>query len=329
MKTTHLPSVLILVCCTFSLATGNAKGATSWQQQLQHDIPHRLLAMDMPFRVDYTPALQEELAGYLRSGKRSTEYMLERSTMYFPIFDFYLEAYQLPKALKYIPLLESRLQPAVESGAGAAGLWQFMPATGRSFGLTINEWVDERKNPYRSTDAAMRYLSKLYKQFDDWSLALAAYNCGPGRVRKAIKATGCQNFWDIEHLLPRQTRRYLPRIIATIYVAEHYDKHGIKPEFNRPHNQDFSVFRVHQAVDLSAIAQHCNISRNHLLAWNPGYRSLYAPGPPQGKPYYLILPQSVLPAFQNYVIKESRKTGEDYAVAVLASRVKNVDIGDI
>jgi len=316
---------LIFICCALSPA--RAEAASDWQQKLQQDIPQRLLQMDLPFRVDYTAEVREELSGYLRSGKRSTEYMLGRSSMYFPIFDYYLEAYRLPKALKYIPLLESRLQPDIESGAGAAGLWQFMPATGRGFGLHIDEWVDERKNPYRSTDAAMRYLSQLYKQFDDWSLALAAYNCGPGRVRKAIKASGCDNFWDIEHLLPRQTRRYLPRIIATIYVAEHYDIHGLTPVYKPSQQQNFSVFRIHQEIDLSAIAQHCNISEERLLNWNPGYNELYAPAPPTGKPYYLILPQRALPSFQTYIIKESRKTGENYAVAVLESQIKHVDLG--
>ena len=325
MRNAHLLLSFLFICCF--LSPSRMEADSDWRQQLQHDIPQRLLHMDLPFRVDYTAEVREELSGYLRSGQRSTAYMLGRSSMYFPIFDYYLEAYQLPKTLKYIPLLESRLQPSVESGAGAAGLWQFMPATGRSFGLRINEWVDERKNPYRSTDAAMRYLSRLYKQFDDWSLALAAYNCGPGRVKRAVEASGCDNFWDIEHLLPQQTRRYLPRIIATIYVAENYDVHGIDPVHKASQHQNFSVFRIHQDIDLSVIAQHCNISEERLLNWNPGYSKLYAPAPLAGKPYYLILPQRALPFFQTYIIKESRKTGENYAVAVLKSQIKPVDLG--
>jgi membrane-bound lytic murein transglycosylase D len=281
-----------------------------------------MLDMEWPFRVDYTEQVQEEITDYLRAGKRETERMLGRSVMYFPIFEHYIEAYDLPQELKYIPLLESRLRPAVESSAGAAGLWQFMPATGKGFGLSIDEWVDERKNPYQSTAAALQYLSQLYRQFDDWSLALAAYNCGPGRVSRILKNTGCDNFWDIEHLLPRQTRRYIPRIIATIYVAEQYAQHGLKPRFKQYQKQSFSVFRVHSAVDLAAIAQHCSMSQQQILRWNPGYHSLYAPA--REKPYYLILPEHALPAFQNFIIKESRKTGDDYAIAVLESQSKNV-----
>lgn len=295
------------------------------EKQLQRHIPKRVLAMELPFQVHYTPQVKHEVSRYLSSGKKSAAYMLGRAAIYFPIFDYYLEAHRLPKMLRYIPLLESRLKPEAESPAGAAGLWQFMPDTGKAFGLEIDEWADERKDPYRATDAAVRYLGHLHRQFDDWSLALAAYNCGPGRVRRAMRKTGCRKFWDLQHELPRQTQDYIPRLIAAMYVSEHYNQHNIIPRLRSYHKKSFSVFRIQHDLDLEAIAQHCSMSLDRLLAWNPGYLATYIPERPN--PHYLILPESALPTFRKYIIKESRKTGKDYAVAVLETHGKAVVLG--
>ncbi len=313
----------LLLCCSCLMPAAAASDAPDWKQESLHDIPYRMLKMDFPFRVDYNHEVREELHSYLRTGRRETEKMLGRSVMYFPIFEHYLQQRNLPKMLKYIPLLESRLKPGIESAAGAAGLWQFMPATGKGFGLRIDEWSDERKDPYRSTEAAVRYLSRLYRQFGEWSLVLAAYNCGPGRVQRALDKTGCDNFWDIAHHLPRQTRAYLPRIIATMYVAEQYQKHHLKPRFRAYQRKSFSVFRVHRELDLEEIAYHCDMSVNTLLAWNPGYLATYIPE--RDKPHYLILPDHALSRFQKYIIKESRRPGEDYAIAVLKAREKQLE----
>jgi len=297
----------------------------SLEQQLQQQIPKRVLAMDLPFTVHYTSRVQHEISRYLNSGRRPAAYMLGRARMYFPIFDYYLEAHRLPKMLRYIPLLESRLQPSAESPAGAAGLWQFMPGTGKAYGLAINEWVDERKHPCRATDAAVRYLRHLHGQFEDWSLALAAYNCGPGRVRQAMRETGCRKFWDLQHELPRQTQAYIPRLIAAMYVAEQYEEHRITPRFRSYYKQSFSVFRIQHDLDLAAIAQHCGMKLSRLLSWNPGYAMPFVPE--GAKPYYLILPETALPSFRKYIIKESRRTGEDYAVAVLETHGKASVLG--
>jgi membrane-bound lytic murein transglycosylase D len=317
---TFIRSTLLAGCLLCSYVSQAEQ--SDWKEAVTHDIPYRLLCVQdqWPFEVHYNEQVQEELSSYLRTGKREAEAMLGRTPQYFPIIEHYLKVYQLPEELKYIPLLESRLHPAVESAAGAVGLWQFMPGTATGLGLHINGHVDERRSPYQSTETAMRYLSHLYQQFDDWALALAAYNCGPGRVRKAQQQTGCSSFWDIEHKLPLQTRRYLPRLIATIYVGEFYEQHGLRPKQHQYHASHFRVFRIHHSVELDEIARYCEVSLPWLRALNPGYLGDYAPR--QKTPHYLILPEQALPYFARYIDKESRKVGTDYAIAVLDSQWK-------
>lgn len=299
-------------------ATAGTPPADDWQQQVMHDIPYRLLGEELPFELEYNERVQHELSRYLRSGRRQTAYMLGRRGHYFPIFEHYLKVYQLPDELKYVPLLESRLRADAESPAGASGLWQFMPATARGFGLNVNDDLDERRNPYQATNAAMRYLSDLYREFGDWALALAAYNCGAGRVRRAQRETGCEFFWDIQHALPVQTRDYLPRIIATIYVAKYHEMHGISPRGIKRGAGDFRVFRIHHDIHLDLIAHYCKISLDQLKQLNPGYLVDFVPR--QARPHYLILPREALPHFKQYILKESRRTGSDYAIAVLDAK---------
>ena len=326
MKTPLFINAAFLVGSLLGMPSIKAE-ATDWKHTATHEIPYRLLEVqeDWPFEVHYNQSVQRELSSYLRTGRREAEAMLGRTRQYFPIIEHYLKVYELPEELKYIPLLESRLQPDIESAAGAVGLWQLMPSTAKGLGLHLNTFVDERRSPYQSTAAAARYLKQLYRQFDDWALALAAYNCGPGRVRKALRQTGCSSFWDIEYKLPRQTRRYLPRLIATIYVGKYYDKHGLQPKKHKYHADHFRVFRVHHSVELDEIARYCEVSPSWLSALNPGYLQAYAPR--QETPHFLILPEQALPYFARYIDKESRKVGADYAVAVLDSQWKRVALG--
>lgn len=287
----------------------------SWREQISYDIPVRLLQMPLPFPVEYNEEIQRQLTDYLQRGRRETEKMLARTALYFPIFEYYLRKHGLPDDLKFIPLLESRLLLEAESSVGAVGLWQFMPATARHYQLQIDEYVDDRMNPYQATEAAVKMLAHLYKGFGDWSLVLAAYNCGPGRVRAAVRKTGCKNFWDIQHLLPRQTQRYLPALAATIYVARHYSKHGLQPAPQQKYLQPFQAFKVQHALNLNDIARHCKVSRQLLRRLNPGFLQDHIPCSSRGR--YLILPKEALPDFQQYIIKESRKSTQSYAVAVL------------
>ncbi len=301
-----------------ALPSGLQATAPTSVDPLEYEIPMRLLQMDLPFEVEYNPEVKKHLEGYLIRGKRETRQMLSRTAMYFPIFEYYLRKNGLPDELKYIPLLESRLQPKAESSAGAAGLWQFMPIAATHYRLQSNDYVDERLNPFRATEAAVKMLAQLYQEFGDWSLVLAAYNCGPGRVRKALRLTGCDSFWDIQHLLPRQTQRYLPALIATIYVAQNHEMHGISPRFNSNHQKRFRVFRINTSLHLADIASHCQLPVEELLRLNPGYLQDFVPAQPKG--HYLILPEVAFSKFQQYIIKESRRGSTSYAVAVLDSK---------
>lgn len=313
----NIAALLMQIPAAHSMPQEHSRPLTSWAEQLSYDIPMRLLQMPVPFEMEYNSEVKRQLTDYLRQGRRDTERMLGRASMYFPIFEHYRQKYNLPEVLKYIPLLESRLTPTVQSEAGAVGLWQFMPATAEHYRLRIDEYVDERMNPYRATEAAMKMLVQLHEEFGDWSLALAAYNCGPGRVRYAIRRTGCDDFWSIQHLLPRQTRRYLPALIATTYVARYYSLHGLLPKPKKHFHQPFQVFRIQYALDLNDIAHHCKISRQLLSQLNPGFLKDYIPYSTRGR--YLILPEEALLKFQQYIIKESRKSTHSYAVAVLDS----------
>ncbi len=156
-----------------------------------------------------------------------TRRMLETKDLYFPIFEKALAEYNLPDELKYLPLIESGLNPRIISRAGAGGLWQFMRATGRELGLQQNQFIDERFHPEKSTEAACKYLKQLHKIFGDWEMALAAYNCGPGNVRRAIRRTGKSDFWGIYPVLPKETRNYVPQFVAMVYLMNYSRDHGI------------------------------------------------------------------------------------------------------
>ena len=307
----------ILLVLGISMLLCGSIQAKGWQHELSTEIPHRVLNISYPFDVEYTPVVKKQIDGYLNRGRRETEKMLSRSAMYFPIIEHYLAEYNLPDELKYIPFLESRMYPRAESPVGAAGLWQFMPATARHYGLRINNYVDERKNPFRSTEAALKMLKNLHDEFGDWALVLAAYNCGPGRVHRAIRRARCNDYWAIRRYLPRQTQRYVPSLIAAIYVAKDYERYGIEPNFKAFQQQPFRVFKIQHELNLTDIARHCEIPYYQLSRLNPGFLDSYIPRSREG--HYLILPEDALGGFKGYLVKASRKTARDYAIAVLDS----------
>ncbi len=301
MRTLH--QILPLLCLSTLLS---AKPA-----ELSVEVPQRLLQQEVPFEAAYTPEVAEAISRYLGRGRRATEHMLGRAEHLLPLFEHYLKKHGAPDALKYLPLLESRLRPQAHSPAGAAGYWQFMPATARGFGLEVGAEIDERLDPFYATETAVRYLVRLHQQFGDWGLALAAYNCGPGRVRRALRQSGCTDYWSIQHLLPRQTRLYIPRLIATIYIGEHYREHGLQP--NARQQQPVKAFRVLLGLDLEAIAQACKLSTENLLALNPSLKTTWLPA--REKPYHLVLPAAAVPGFQDYIQKKARTARPDAVMA--------------
>ena len=259
----------------------------------------RLKALDLPVSVQFTPSLTSTVREFLFDGRKGSEAMLGRSVLYFSIFEYYLNLYGLPTELKYLPMVESNLRPYAESSAGAAGLWQLMTTTAQQYGLHVNAFVDERRDPYRSTEAAVRFLADLYKQFDNWELAIAAYNCGPGNVQKAIRLGGSRDFWKIREYLPSQTQVYVPRFIAAAYVAEYYTHHNLQPRFPDYDLRFTRTIKVYSQLPLNKVASITGVSITVLRKLNPAYSQGVIPASNRG--YYLTLPQLAIMAFEDYL----------------------------
>lgn len=215
---------------------------------------------------------------------------------YFPLFEQKLSAKGLPLELKYLPVIESALNPCARSRVGATGLWQFMVATGRTYGLEINSLVDERRDPLKSTDAAVRFLSDLYDIYKDWHLVIAAYNCGPGNVNKAIRyANGKRNYWDIYPYLPSETRSYVPIFIAANYIMNYYEHHNICPLTFKGETVTDTIIS-HQRIHLKQIAHVLNIPIEELRRLNPQYVHDLIPATAQ-KGYAIVLPLRYVTTF--------------------------------
>lgn len=247
--------------------------------------------MEMP----YNDIVQKFIDRYTGRLRHSVSYMLGASNFYTPIFEEALEAYGLPLELKYLPVIESALNPQATSHAGAAGLWQFMVTTGKHYGLEVNSLVDERRDPIKSSYAAAQYLRDLYKIFGDWSLVIAAYNCGPENINKAIhRANGEADYWKIYAYLPRETRGYVPAFIAANYVMNYYCEHNICPMRTKlPAKTDTIV--VTKDVHLKQIAEVCGIDIDELRTLNPQYRRDIVNG--SNKPSIIRMPATATNTF--------------------------------
>ncbi len=238
----------------------------------------RLNRLPNVIEMPYNDVVQKFIDLYCGKLRNSVSYMLGANNFYIPIFEEALESYQLPLELKYLPIIESALNPNATSRAGAAGLWQFMITTGKLYGLEINSLIDERRDPIKSSYAAAHYLKDLYKIFGDWTLVIAAYNCGPANVNKAIRRAGNTNdYWQIYPYLPKETRGYVPAFIAANYVMNYYCEHNICPMNTRlPANTDTII--VTRDVHFDQITAMCNVKPEEVKALNPQYRTGLIPG---------------------------------------------------
>lgn len=249
----------------------------------------RLQRMPTVMEMPYNKIVRAFIDMYVERKKSLVESMLGMSLYYMPIFEQALDKYGMPMELKYLPIIESALNPTAVSRAGATGLWQFMLDTAKGMGLEINSLVDQRRDPYLSSDAAARYLKQLYNSYGDWSLAIAAYNCGPGNVNKALRRAGGgkKDFWEIYPFLPRETRDYIPAFIAANYAMTYYNHHNISPALaSRPIVTD--TVHVNKRVHFRQISDVMGISMDELRVLNPQYRTDVIPG--DIHPYALILP---------------------------------------
>ena len=248
----------------------------------------RLRALVSPIQLPYNSIVRGYINRYTDSRYGTISRILGMSQYYFPLIEDELLKEELPVELRALPIIESALSTTAVSPMGAVGLWQFMPSTGKSYGLEVNSLVDERRDPYRATQAACRYLKDLFAIYNDWSLAIAAYNCGPGNVNKAIARSGGKNFWEIYDYLPRETRGYVPAFIGASYAYAYHRQHGIEPT-EAPIPLSVDTVRINKLMHLGQISSTIDLPIETLRQLNPQYKLDIIPA--TTKPYTLVLPQ--------------------------------------
>ncbi len=271
-----------------------------------HEVPnwpeetmrHRMAVLDAatPFDLTYNRVVQSYIDLYVTRKREMSSRMLGLAELYFPQFEEALDRHGIPLEMKYLAVVESALNPAARSRAGAVGLWQFMLPTGKMFGLHADSYIDERHDVYKSTEAACRYLKYLYNLYDDWEMAMAAYNCGPGNVNKAIRRSGGQkNYWTIYEHLPRETRGYVPAFIAVNYLYAHHADHNIYPVSPAYCSYEMDTVQVCYPLDIAGVARLMGSSEEELLLMNPTFKRGIVPDVDQ--PVTLYLPRETAGVF--------------------------------
>ena len=232
-------------------------------------IEDRLSCIESTVPLNFNTKVQGFIEYFTIRDRNYTRGILEKKDVYFPIFEKYLAEYGLPDELKYLSIVESGLNPNAISRAGAAGLWQFMPYTGSSFRLHQDWYIDERMDPEESTIAACKYLTQLYNMFNDWELALAAYNCGPGNVRRAIRRSGYKDsFWEVYRYLPRETRSYVPQYVAVIYALNYAEENNLF-QAEKQHLPEYDTVLVSQYFHLETFCNQLNLCEEDIQKLNP------------------------------------------------------------
>lgn len=249
------------------------------------------------FQIQHNPTLERYIRVFLKDRRESLSQLMDKSLYYFPIFEKYLDKYELPLEIKYLAIVESALQADAISPSGAKGLWQFMYNTGKEYNLEVNSYVDDRFDPIKSTEAACQYLSKLYKMFNDWDLALAAYNSGPTNVKKAITRSGGKtNYWEIRKYLPVETRGYLPAFYATYYIFEFADSHKLTSQKSDLTYIEVDTIHIKNQLSFSSIQKYIPIKKELLKSLNPQYKRELIPFSKEEK-YVLTLPATLVSHF--------------------------------
>ncbi len=263
-----------------------------FEQQVYID---RLKRMPTAIEMPWNSVVQKFIDRYSGRLRRSVSVMLGAQNFYMPIFEQALEVYDLPLELKYLPVIESALKPNAVSRVGATGLWQFMVATGKRYSLKVNSMIDERRDPVKASYAAAHYLSDLYQIFGDWALVIAAYNCGPGNIQKAIQRSGGKkDYWEIYPYLPSETRGYVPAFIAANYIMTYYCEHNISPMVaTLPEETD--TIMLFQNLHFKQVSDVLGIEMDELRALNPQYRRDVVTG--YSEPTDLRLPKEYIEKF--------------------------------
>jgi hypothetical protein len=278
---------LLLLCVT----TGFAKAPTN------AELAKRVENLNTVVDVRVTDEVTHEVMLLVEKRRTQSETLLGRTSLYFPLIENALREKNLPDELKYIAVIESSLIPYVSSHKGASGMWQFMKATGELFGLKIDKHVDERRDPVKSTEKALDYLKTLYDLYGNWTVAIAAYNCGSGNVNKAIKrAGGSTDYWKIRPYLPKETQKYIPRFIAASYLMTYYYLHDLQPKQPSDDYRFITSVKIFNKVDFAKVSKEFDVDIELLRILNPMYKKDFIPGSEDGQ-YILSMPEFKMYAF--------------------------------
>jgi membrane-bound lytic murein transglycosylase D len=261
-------------------------------------IAARLKKLDArsPMDLTYNEDVQAYIDLYLVKARKVTSKLIGLTEIYNPMFEQMLDKYDIPLELKYLPIIESALNPSVKSWAGAVGLWQFMYPTGKMYGLEVNSYIDERCDPIKETEAACKFLKYLYNWYHDWNLALAAYNAGPGTINNAIRRSGGKtNYWEIFPYIPKETRGYVPAFIAANYFMNYYVEHNLVPYDTKKQYFAFDTVHVDKRLDLKHVSAVLKIDLEDLQYMNPVYKTTIVPG--DDKKMHIFLPKNKIADF--------------------------------
>ena len=292
MKTAP-PFLLLLLCQTIFSQKFNTAPITP--ENLNSDtIKNRIdrLNKKTPLDIFLSSDVEKLIKKYLKNRTDFYAKNKDKINLYFPMFEEQLQNRKIPLELKYLPIIESRLDPEAVSRVGATGLWQLMFYTGLENGLKLNSYIDERMDPLKSTIAATKYLEKLYKIHSDWNLALASYNAGPRTISKAIKRSGgYKNYWNLRPFLPRETANYIPSFIATMYILEYAEEHGIDIKQLTNTKPKIDTIYIKNQISFEHISSFLNISKEMIKKYNPSYIHEIIPGKNKN---YITLPEKLV-----------------------------------
>lgn len=311
----NIPGMLFFTLL-LSVTTAFAKAPTN------AELMKRMENLNTVIDVRVTDDVTNEVMLLVEKRRTQSETLLGRTSLYFPLIENALRTKNLPDELKYIAVIESSLIPHVYSHKGAAGMWQFMKGTGEIFGLKIDKHIDERRDPVKSTEKALDYLKTLYDLYGNWTLAIAAYNCGSGNVNKAIKrAGGSLDYWKVRNFLPRETQKYIPRFIAASYLMTYYYLHDLQPKEPSDDYRFITSIKVFNKVDLAKVSKEFDLDIELLRMLNPMYKKDVIPGTEEGR-YILSMPESKMYAFVD------KYSSRDHLIEYPLS-VAKTDVGDM
>lgn len=292
--------VIICLLCSVFIATSRDEVTPliALTTEEDHNVLDRLNNLESIVDIKYSKEVKSRIKNYVQTYPRGSEIILGRASIYFPIIENKIRERNLPEDLKFLAVVESALKADALSKSRATGLWQFVKGTGRMYGLEISRTVDERKDPIKSTEAALDYLTDLHNNLGDWTLALAAYNCGPGNMRKAIrKSGGKRNYWEIRKYLPQETQEYIPRLIAATYLMKYYYEYELQPDLPNQDYANTTSVKVFHKMSFNDIRNEVGISLEDLKFLNPSYLKNYIPE--SDGEHFLTLPELEMMTYLN------------------------------